>query len=83
MEQIYGSQRAHGGEDHKEQAGASQNTDAIITMFSIVAPIAGMKKWPRALSMPITAAARDTNRMKGKSSRVSCTVSSNLPGMEW
>jgi hypothetical protein len=42
---------------------ASQSTDAIITTLSMVAPMAGMKKCPRALSMPMNAAARQTSSM--------------------
>ena len=40
------------------------------TMLKTVLALAGMPKIFRALSMPITAAASETKRMKGKSSRV-------------
>ena len=48
---------------------------AIITTLSSVAPIAGMKKWPRELSMPMKTAARQTSNMYGNTTLNSSSIS--------
>jgi hypothetical protein len=50
------------------------------TMLKTVEAEAGTPNTNRALSMPMTAAASDTNRMNGKRMRVSRTAISNFPG---
>ena len=49
-------------------------------MLKMVLALAGRPKIWRAFNMPITTAAMETKRMKGKSNRVMDTAISNLPG---
>ena len=49
-------------------------------MLNTVEAEAGTPNTKRAFSIPITAAASETKRMKGNRMRVSRTASSNLPG---
>ena len=52
-------------------------------MLNTVEADAGTPNTNLAFSIPITAAASDTNRMKGNRIRVSRTASSNFPGTWW
>ena len=67
-----------------ESKAKAQATPAITeTMLNTVEAEAGMPKMKREFSIPITAAASETKRMKGKRTRVRLTASSNLPGTLW
>ena len=65
------------------KAKASATPATTETMLNTVDAEAGTPKMNLAFSMPITAAASETNRMKGNRMRVSFTASSNFPGTWW
>ncbi len=62
------------------QAGISATPNTIMPRLSMVGASAGTANRPRALSIPIAAAASATTGRNGSMTRVSRTVSSILPG---